>query len=159
MLFKTSSITVVLGLLTIGAAQAATQGRGQPPPHPTTPAKPAGPPSTPAASPAASTKPSSAQTHLLKQPQLAANLQALLPTTLNVNDAAAGFSNLGHFVSAVHVSRNLGIPFVDLKAKVTGPNAESLGRAIQDLKPAANADAEVKKAEAQAKDDLKKAGG
>ncbi|MBI2219603.1 MAG: hypothetical protein HYU53_00145 [Acidobacteria bacterium] len=43
-----------------------------------------------------------------------------LPSGVTVVDAASGFKNLGQFVAAVNVSNNLGIPFADLKAKMTG---------------------------------------
>jgi hypothetical protein len=35
----------------------------------------------------------------------------------------------------VHVSKNLGIPFGQLKEKVTGSSSLSLGESIQSLKP------------------------
>jgi hypothetical protein len=86
-------------------------------------------------------------------PKLASKLQSLLPAGTDLKTAADGFKNFGQFVAAVHVSHNLGIPFDQLKAKMTGPNAESLGKAITDLNPAADAKLEVKKAEKQAKAD------
>lgn len=88
-------------------------------------------------------------------PKLSAKLQSLLPAGTDLKTAAAGFKNFGQFVAAVHVSHNLGIPFDQLKAKMTGANAESLGKAIKELKPDANAKAETKKAEQEAKDDDK----
>jgi len=62
--------------------------------------------------------------------------------------ACAGFKNLGQCVAATHVAKNLDIPggFDALKAKVTGGGAVSLGKAIEQLSPQANAKAEVKKA-------------
>lgn len=92
---------------------------------------------------------------LAKNTALASKLQALLPPGTDLQAAAAGFKNLGQFVAAVHVSKNLGIPFDQLKAKMTGPNAESLGKAIQQLAPTADAKAALKTAEQQAKADLK----
>ncbi len=89
--------------------------------------------------------------------QLASKLQALLPPGTNLQTAAQGFKNLGQFVAAVHVSKNLGIPFDQLKAKMTGPPPMSLGKAIQALQPSANAKAAVKQADRQAKADLKSA--
>jgi hypothetical protein len=50
----------------------------------------------------------------------------------------------------VNVSNNLGIPFVQLKAKMTGDNAMSLGQAIHALRPAVNADVESRTAQRQA---------
>lgn len=91
---------------------------------------------------------------LAANPKLASKLQGLLPPGTDLTAASQGFKNLGQFVAAVHVSHNLGIPFDQLKAKMTGPPPESLGKAIHDLKPAANAKAETKKAEKQAHQDL-----
>ncbi len=68
-------------------------------------------------------------------PNLANVLQPLLPSGENIATASAGFKNMGQFVAALHVANNLGIPFDQLKADITGPNAESLGKAIQALKP------------------------
>jgi len=70
---------------------------------------------------------------------------------------ASGFKNFGQFVAAAHVAKNLNIPFADLQAKMTGPNSVSLGKAIQVLKPEANAKNEAKKATAEADDDVKDA--
>jgi hypothetical protein len=67
-----------------------------------------------------------------------------------LNLATAGFKNFGQFVAAMNVSRNLNIPFSQLKAAMTGTNlvgiptgtgtTSSLGQAIQQLKPTVNAD-------------------
>lgn len=92
---------------------------------------------------------------LAARPSLAAKLQAELPPSTNLQSAARGFDDLGRFVSAVHVAHNLGIPFRDLKAKTTGRSAISLGKAVQQLKPGMDAKAEIKKAEKQAKQDIK----
>jgi hypothetical protein len=86
--------------------------------------------------------------------QLSDKLKSLLPPGTDLQAAADGFKNLGQFVAAVHVSHNLGLPFDQLKAKMVGPGAESLGKAIQDLKPAANSKEESKKGEQQAKQDM-----
>src|SRR5262245_31648524 len=92
---------------------------------------------------------------LLKQnTKLSDHLAKLLPAGTDLQAAASGFKNLGQFVAAVHVSHNLGIPFDQLKAKMVGPPSESLGKAIHDLKPTADAKAETKKAEAEAHQDL-----
>lgn len=92
---------------------------------------------------------------LARNPQLASKLQALLPPGTDLQQAAQGFKNLGQFVAAVHVSKDLGIPFDQLKAKMTGPGAENLGKAIHELDPTANAKAAAKQAEHEAKTDLK----
>lgn len=70
-------------------------------------------------------------TQFAKNPKLEARLQNLLPAGTNVNTAAKGFKNWGQFVAAVHVSKNLHIPFADLKSRMTGANPLSLGQAIQ----------------------------
>jgi hypothetical protein len=85
---------------------------------------------------------------------LSTKLQSLLPPGTDLQQAASGFKNLGQFVAAVHVSHNLGIPFDQLKTKMTGPPPVSLGKAIHDLKPAANAKTESKKANKQAEQDI-----
>lgn len=75
----------------------------------------------------------------------------LLPPGMTLSQASSGFQNEGQFVAALRVSKNLGIPFADLKAKMTGSNPMSLGQAVKALKPTADADKEVAKAEAEAK--------
>jgi len=94
---------------------------------------------------------------LTHNPALASKLQALLPAGTNLQTAASGFKNLGQFVAAVHVAHNLNISFDQLKAKMTGTNAESLGHAIHDLEPNLNnqtVKSDVKTSERQAKQDL-----
>jgi hypothetical protein len=90
--------------------------------------------------------------HLAAQPQLSQRLQGMLPAGMTIDQAAAGFKNVGQFVAAVNVSRNLGIPFDQLKAQVTGPSPISLGAAIHTLKPDADASAAVQQAQAQARE-------
>jgi hypothetical protein len=70
--------------------------------------------------------------------------------------ACGGFKNIGQCVAAAHVAKNLDIPggFDALKAKITGSGAVSLGKAIKDFAPNADAKAEVKKANKQASDEL-----
>lgn len=97
---------------------------------------------------------SSVSDRLEDNKKLASKLQSLLPAGTDLQQAAQGFKNLGQFVAAVHVSHNLGIPFDQLKAKMIGPPKESLGKAVQALKPAANSKEEVSKAEKQAKQDM-----
>lgn len=99
-------------------------------------------------------KESSVSERLSDNTKLASKLQSLLPAGTNLQQASQGFKNLGQFVAAVHVSHNLGIPFDQLKAKMVGPPAESLGKAIQQLKPTTNAKTEVKKATKQADQDI-----
>ena len=109
------------------------------PPVFTAPAAAASPKATMAAnSPrgsAGGTAHTSATTNVATNPALAARVQNLLPPGTNVQTAATGFRNTGQFLAAVHVSNNLNIPFAQLKARMTGANSESLGRAIHDLRP------------------------
>jgi len=86
--------------------------------------------------------------------KLSSNLQKLLPAGTTPQQACSGFRNLGQCVAAIHVSHNLGIPFADLKSKMTGSSSESLGKAIQDLRPNANSKTETKKAQKETQDDL-----
>jgi hypothetical protein len=104
---------------------------------------------------------------LEKNTALAANLQRLFPQGTDLQLASSGFKNLGQFVAAAHVSKNLGIPFDQLKARMvdnptlqaTGDSPVSLGKAIKELRPDADASAEVKKAERQAQEEIKRSEG
>ena len=91
---------------------------------------------------------------LTQNTQLNSKLQSLLPPGTDTQAAASGFKNLGQFVAAVHVSKNLGIPFDDLKAKMTGSDAVSLGKAIHELQPSVNTKQAAKEANRQAKHDI-----
>ena len=98
--------------------------------------------------------------------RLSARLQTLLPGQ-DLEIASSGFKNFGQFVAAVHVSKNLGIDFNELKTRMTGSSSESLstsenlgtskslGKAIRELRPDVNASKEVRKANRQASKDLK----
>jgi hypothetical protein len=99
-------------------------------------------------------------TKLERNPQLSSILNPLLPARTSLTDAAAGFKKQGQFIAALHVSKNLGLPFNQIKAKMTGEDRMSLGDAIRELRPdMAKGDAkdEVKKGEKQAKADEKEA--
>ncbi len=90
-------------------------------------------------------------------PALSTRLQPLLPAGMNLQTAAEGFRNQGQFIAALHVCRNLNIPFADLKTAMTGANPLSLGKAIQQLRPdlgKKTVDAEVKRAETESKQDI-----
>lgn len=101
------------------------------------------------------------------KPNLSSKLQAMLPIGMTLNQASLGFKNQGQFIAALHVSQNLGIPFADLKTAMTGINPNlppgapqtststlSLGRAIQKLRPTADADGAAGTAEHQASVDV-----
>lgn len=74
----------------------------------------------------------------------------------NLKTACSGFKNLGQCIAAMHLAKNLDIPggFDALKDKMTGSNVISLGKAIQELNPNANAKSESKKANKQANQDM-----
>jgi len=78
-------------------------------------------------------------------------------TGQDAQTACNGFKNLGQCVAAAHVAKNMDIPggFAALKEKMTGSGAVSLGKAIQQLSPNANAKSEAKKANQQTADDMK----
>lgn len=71
---------------------------------------------------------------LLKNTALRAKLESRL-TALGydgtVYQAAYGFRNLGQFVAATNVSRNLGIPFEQLKIQMTGLSVASDGTVLR----------------------------
>lgn len=93
---------------------------------------------------------------LAQNTKLSQRLQTLLPAGENVTDAASGFKNLGKFVAALHVSRNLNIPFSQVKGEVT--KGDSLGKAVRTLNPTLSkkeVKSQVKKAKHEAKSDIK----
>ncbi len=113
-------------------------------------------------------------TLLQQNTQLAARLASFFPQGTDLSQQAAGFKNLGQFVSAVHVSHNLGIPFDDLKcaeigttaaskqglvcsSSITNPDPMSLGKAIQALRPDAKPEQAIREANEQAEKDLRDA--
>ena len=90
-------------------------------------------------------------------PNLASRVQSLLPPGTSLEAAASGFKDEGQFIAALHVSRNLNIPFNELKADLSKSKNGSLGRALHDLRPELHArviDSQIKKAERQTKTDL-----
>jgi hypothetical protein len=77
---------------------------------------------------------------------LASRIDKLLPAGTDLKTAESGFKSPGQFIAALHVSRDLNIPFDQLKAKVTGVTMQatgqtttttpmSLGKAIHELRP------------------------
>lgn len=91
-----------------------------------------------------------------RHPGIATRVRPMLPSGTNVHDAAAGFRNTGQFVAATNVSRNLGIPFEELKARMMG--GESLGQAIQSSRPGMSrgeSRRHARDAERRAKEDLR----
>jgi hypothetical protein len=96
-------------------------------------------------------------TLLAQNKNLASKLSALLakqnPPITDLQAASMGFKNLGQFVSAVHVSNNLNIPFAQLKTAIQSDG--SLGKAIKALRPDADAKAETKTAKKQTDEDMR----
>lgn len=90
---------------------------------------------------------------IASHPQLNQKVTTLLPAGMTLNQASAGFKNQGQFLAALNVSRNLNIPFVQLKADMV-TNHLSLGQAIQDLRPTANATVAAHQAEHEAEIEL-----
>jgi hypothetical protein len=98
---------------------------------------------------------------LVGNPILSARIQALLPPGTSLQAAAAGFRDETEFVTALHVSRNLNIPFKELRADLSRSKHHTLTGALQDLRPelrAAGINRQMKRAEQQAKADLQQAG-
>jgi hypothetical protein len=105
-------------------------------------------------------------------PAFAKKIDSLLPMGMDAKTAEMGFKNRGQFIAALHVSKNLGIPFDQLKAKMTGITVQangqttqstplSLGKAVQALKPTLTEDQvkdAVKKADKEASEDTEKTG-
>ncbi len=88
-------------------------------------------------------------------PQLVSRLQPLLPPGMTLDQTAAGFKNQGQFIAALHASKDLNIPFAQLKSEMTGSDHDSLGQAIHELKPTVDAKSAAHTAEQEAKADVK----
>ncbi|MGH9561789.1 MAG: hypothetical protein ACRD3S_10070 [Terracidiphilus sp.] len=100
--------------------------------------------------------------------------QGLLAAGASVTDSCATFVALDGCLAALHASHDLKIDFACLRGSVTGVNtsadvsgctvadgdkAQSLEKALRQLKPDANARQAAKDAEQEAKDDLTGIGG
>jgi hypothetical protein len=95
-----------------------------------------------------------------RNPRFAARLRDLLPRGTSPRDAVSGFKNEGQFYATLHASKNLDIPFDQLKGTVTGGDSVSLGAAIHALRPELSESdirSAVRKAEQQAQDTEKTA--
>jgi hypothetical protein len=150
---------VTLAPLTLTSAYADSHGRPAALPPPVLAPKPAGKPAVPTR-PSSTTGLTTAPLNPIAQkisshPQLTSKVTSLLPSGMTLNKASAGFKNQGQFIAALHVSRNLGIPFAKLKTDMTGAKHLSLGQSIQDLKPSAKATTAAHKAETEADRDVK----
>ena len=74
---------------------------------------------------------------------------------MTLKKAAKGFTSERQFLSALHAAKDLGIPFAQLKAEMTGHDHDSLTQAIRELKPGVNARAAAKTAQQEASADLR----
>ncbi len=92
---------------------------------------------------------------ITSNPQLKTKVQALLPTGMTLADAVKGFRSENQFLAALHASKDLNIPFAQIKAEMTGNDHDSLTREIQELKPSVNATAVAQTAQKEASADLK----
>ena len=84
--------------------------------------------------------------------KLADKLGKLLPPGTDLRAAAAGFRNLGEFVTTVHASSNLAIPFDKLKARIVAGN--DVSDAIELLRPEIDGLVEARRARKMARQDL-----
>ena len=99
---------------------------------------------------------SAAAAEIRSNPRLSARLTPLLPAGMTFDQASSGFKNTGQFVAALHVAKNLNIPFSDLRARMIA-GGESLGEAIHGLRPgmpAADIQASISGADRAAQGDL-----
>jgi hypothetical protein len=87
--------------------------------------------------------------------QLNAKVTALLPAGMTLKKAAKGFSSETQFLATLHASKDLGIPFAQLKAEMTGKDHDSLTQAIRELKPGVDARTAVKTALTEARTDIR----
>ena len=153
---RLSHVLLLTVALALTAAPVAAQGKaiGKPAGKPASAGKPTG-----AGKP--TTRPAKAQTttggeqngrgKLTAAERLALNPQqktrieaALVGTGLTLDEAADGFKNQGRFIAAINASQNQpNVSFVDLKAKMTGPDQLSLGEALQQVKAEAPAPASL----------------
>ena len=78
---------------------------------------------------------------------------ALVPSDMSATEACSGFKSTSECAVALHAAHNVGIPFKDLKTRMT--RGETLGAAIHHLKPDADVGAEVSRAQEQARADVR----
>lgn len=79
-------------------------------------------------------------------------LASMMPAGMTEDAVCAGFKSLGDCSAALHASLNLSIPFADLRDRMA--SGQSLAVAVHALQPSADTGKEVRRAEAQAREDL-----
>ena len=90
-----------------------------------------------------------------ENPQLAEKVKTMLPSDIAPEQACAGYKAFDQCLSAIHLAKDINIPFPALKAETTGKHASGLEKAMEHLAPAANAKDAVKAARKAAADDMK----
>jgi hypothetical protein len=136
------SVVAALSLAPLSLAAANPSSTVQAQPAPTTEAAP-----DPAAQPRSdASDPVSGNTRLA----------ALVPAGMTTREACAGFRDVSECSAALHVAQNLNIAFPDVRERVIG--GQTLEAAVHALKPSANAQVEVHRAEQQASQDLRPVG-
>src|SRR5215467_1205089 len=83
-------------------------------------------------------------------------LAAMVPAGIPTQSACIGFRSLSECSAALHVSQNLNIPFADVKERVS--RGDSLAAAVHALKPSADTRRALRRAEAQAREDVRPIG-
>ena len=82
-----------------------------------------------------------------------ARLAAMMPAGMTAETACLGFKSLSDCSAALHVSQNLNIPFADVRDRMA--SGQSLAIAVHALQPSADLPKEVRRAEDQAREDMK----
>ena len=70
-----------------------------------------------------------------KNPYLASVLKPIVPQRSTLTQSAMGFKNQREFITALHLSRNLVIPFDQIKIRITGDHRMSLSDSLRDIRP------------------------
>lgn len=77
------------------------------------------------------------------QSALRSRLEELLPSGIDLKDAASGFKTMGLFIHTAQLAHNVGVPFHALKSRILA--GRNLWQAVQDLNPSVDAVDEVRK--------------
>lgn len=139
------------------AAPAQTMPSERQMPAPMTPATPAQSQAGSSTPPPADQGPVPAATAEASRSSGNTRLAAIVPPGMTPREACTGFNNISMCVMSLHVARNLGLAFADLKARITG--GQKLDAAVHEMKPEVDAQAEVLKAQEQTRADLRPAQG
>src|SRR5438034_3212795 len=83
----------------------------------------------------AAQKESKLEARIERNPGLKSKIESLLPPNTDLKTAMSGFKNDGQFIAALHVSKNLGIPFDQLKATMLGTNPQLTATTTGSSKP------------------------